>query len=146
MFRSKIKSYCKINLFLKVLNKLKNNYHTIVTLVTFSELHDLIFISKIEKSRDVISFTGKYKKGINKKKNTITKLLHILRKNKLMRNVTETVKHLLIINVIFFFATISIGDNVYDWFALHYFENEKFEYWQLLSHMFMHGNINHILL
>ena len=30
-------------------------------------------------------------------------------------------------------------------FALHYFENEKFEYWQLLSHMFMHGNINHIL-
>ena len=86
MFRSKIKSYCKINLFLKVLNKLKNNYHTIVTLVTFSELHDLIFISKIEKSRDVISFTGKYKKGINKKKNTITKLLHILRKNKLMRN------------------------------------------------------------
>ena len=55
-------------------------------MVTFSELHDLIFISKTEKSRDVISFTGKYKKGINKKKNTITKLLHILRKNKLMRN------------------------------------------------------------
>ena len=61
-----------------------------------------------------------------------------------MRNVTETVKHLLIINVIFFFATISIRDKVYDWFALHYFTNPKFQPWQIISHMFMHGDIAHI--
>ncbi len=61
-----------------------------------------------------------------------------------MRNVTETVKHLLIINVIFFFATISIGDKVYDWFALHYFGNPKFQPWQVISHMFMHGDFAHI--
>ena len=61
-----------------------------------------------------------------------------------MRNITETVKHLLIINVIFFFATISIGDKIFDWFALHYFGNPKFQPWQIISHMFMHGDFAHI--
>ncbi len=62
-----------------------------------------------------------------------------------MRGISDLIKHLVIINVIFFFSTFILGNIVYDLFALHYFENEKFEYWQLLSHMFMHGNINHIL-
>ena len=61
-----------------------------------------------------------------------------------MRGISDLIKHLVIINVIFFFSTFIFGNIVYDLFALHYFENEKFEYWQLLSHMFMHGNINHI--
>ena len=62
-----------------------------------------------------------------------------------MISISDLIKHLVIINVIFFFSTFIFGNIVYDLFALHYFENEKFEYWQLLSHMFMHGNINHIL-
>ena len=62
-----------------------------------------------------------------------------------MRGISDLVKHLVIINVIFFFSTFIFGNIIYDWLALHYFENEKLEYWQLLSHMFMHGNINHIL-
>ena len=62
-----------------------------------------------------------------------------------MRGISDLIMHLVIINVIFFFSTFIFGNIVYDLFALHYFENEKFEYWQLLSHMFMHGNINHIL-
>lgn len=61
-----------------------------------------------------------------------------------MRNITETVKHLLIINVIFFIATLALGDIVYDLFALHYPSNPKFQYWQPLTHMFMHGNFTHI--
>lgn len=61
-----------------------------------------------------------------------------------MRNLTETVKHLLIINGIFFLATLSLGDITYDWFALHYPENPKFQFWQLLTHMFMHGDFSHI--
>ena len=61
-----------------------------------------------------------------------------------MRNITETVKHLLIINGIFFLATLTIGNQVYDWFALHYPTNSKFEYWQPLTHMFMHGDFSHI--
>ena len=61
-----------------------------------------------------------------------------------MRTITETVKHLLIINVIFFVASISLGDLVYDLFALHYPSNPKFKIWQPLTHMFMHGDIGHI--
>ena len=61
-----------------------------------------------------------------------------------MRTITETVKHLLIINVIFFVASISLGDLFYDLFALHYPSNPKFKIWQPLTHMFMHGDIGHI--
>ena len=61
-----------------------------------------------------------------------------------MQNLTDTVKHLLIINVIFFIATLSLGDTVYDLFALHYPSNSKFQFWQLLTHMFMHGDFGHI--
>jgi membrane associated rhomboid family serine protease len=61
-----------------------------------------------------------------------------------MRNITETVKHLLIINVIFFIATLSLGDVMYDWFALHYPSNANFQPWQPLTHMFMHGDLGHI--
>ena len=61
-----------------------------------------------------------------------------------MRNLTETVKHLLIINVLFFIASLSLGDLVYDLFALHYPSNPKFQLWQPLTHMFMHGDFGHI--
>lgn len=61
-----------------------------------------------------------------------------------MRNITDTVKHLLIINIIFFIASLSLGDLVYDLFALYYPDNSKFQYWQPLTHMFMHGDFGHI--
>ena len=61
-----------------------------------------------------------------------------------MQSITETVKHLLIINIIFFIASLSFGDLVYDLFALHYPSNSKFQYWQPLTHMFMHGDFGHI--
>ena len=82
----KIKSFCKINLFLKVLNKTKDGYHNIKSLITFCELHDLISISKIRSLNDKISFSGKFKKGINPKSNTATKVLDLLRKKKLLEN------------------------------------------------------------
>ena len=62
-----------------------------------------------------------------------------------MYRITETIKHLLIINGIFFIASLGIGDTFYDLFALHYFKNSKFHFWQLFTHMFMHGNFSHIL-
>ena len=70
----KIKSYCKINLTLRVLKKLNNGYHNIMSLITFCDLHDVISISKISNSKDKISFSGRFKKGINKKLNTATKV------------------------------------------------------------------------
>ena len=82
----KIKSYCKINLSLRVLKKLKNNYHSITSLITFSNIHDTISISKNRSLKDKISFYGRFKKGISKKSNTVSKVLDLLRKNKLLKN------------------------------------------------------------
>ena len=81
-----IKSYCKVNLSLKVVKKLNNGYHNITSLITFCNEHDLISISKIYNGSDKISFSGKFKKGINKKSNTVTQVLDLLRKNKILRN------------------------------------------------------------
>ena len=82
----KITSYCKINLSLKVLKKLNSGYHKITSLITFCGLHDVILISRIRGTKDKISFFGRFKSGINKKSNTISKLLNLLRSNKLLQN------------------------------------------------------------
>jgi len=75
-------------LSLRVIKKLNNNYHNIISLITFCDLHDVISISKTRSSRDKISFSGKFKKGINKKSNTVTKILNLLRRAKLLENRT----------------------------------------------------------
>jgi len=62
-----------------------------------------------------------------------------------MGRVSEIVKHLIIINVIFFIASIVFGELMYDLFAMHYPNNSDFIFWQLVTHMFMHGDITHIL-
>ena len=80
MKKFKIKSFCKINLSLRVLKRLSNGYHNIRSLVTFCDLHDVISISKIKDVNDKISFSGRFKKGVNKKSNTISKVLYLLRK------------------------------------------------------------------
>ena len=59
------------------------------------------------------------------------------------------VKNLLIINALFFLATIAF-DNILkidlaDIFGLHYFGSELFRPHQLITYMFMHGNFGHIL-
>jgi len=82
----KIKSYCKINLFLKVVKKLNNGYHNIISLITFSELHDVITVSKIRNLKDKISFSGKFKGNIDNKSNTVIKVLNLLRKKNLLEN------------------------------------------------------------
>lgn len=61
-----------------------------------------------------------------------------------MRNMTETVKQLIIINIIFFVGTFVVGDMAYKFLSLYYPENPDFKFWQPLSHMFMHGNVMHI--
>jgi membrane associated rhomboid family serine protease len=61
-----------------------------------------------------------------------------------MGRITEIVKHLLIINVLFFVATYFYEDVMMQQFALWFPKNENFKIWQLLSHMFMHGGLMHI--
>ncbi|MCH1385478.1 MAG: rhomboid family intramembrane serine protease [Flavobacteriaceae bacterium] len=62
-----------------------------------------------------------------------------------MRAIPEIVKQLIIINVLFFLGSLSLGDVAYDLFALHYPQSNLFEPWQIVTHMFMHGGFNHIL-
>ncbi|MGW9686826.1 rhomboid family intramembrane serine protease [Flagellimonas sp. 2504JD1-5] len=62
-----------------------------------------------------------------------------------MGRLTEAVKHILIINVILFFATQIYGDQMYQWLSLWFPKNGNFQWWQVVSHMFMHGNLMHIL-
>ncbi|TXE16450.1 rhomboid family intramembrane serine protease [Psychroserpens burtonensis] len=64
-----------------------------------------------------------------------------------MRGITDTVKHLIIINVVMFIGTLAIGGGelFYQWFALYFPENDLFKPWQIITHMFMHGGVTHIL-
>ncbi|SDB46361.1 Membrane associated serine protease, rhomboid family [Flavobacteriaceae bacterium MAR_2010_188] len=64
-----------------------------------------------------------------------------------MRGITNTVKHLLIINAIMFLGTLTLGNGelFYRLFALYFPKNDLFQPWQIITHMFMHGNFMHIL-
>lgn len=64
-----------------------------------------------------------------------------------MMRLTPTVKHLLILNVLVFIGT-SAMENKYFFdglLALYYPLSGNFEFWQIGTHMFMHGNFTHLL-
>lgn len=64
-----------------------------------------------------------------------------------MNNITPVVKNLLIINVIFFFATWLFqqqGIAIDEYLAVFYFNSPFFRVWQPITYMFMHANIAHI--
>jgi len=64
-----------------------------------------------------------------------------------MRQITPTVKHLLIINIIVFIGTFLLGnkDLFYGLLALYYPLSSNFMPWQVFTHMFMHGGFQHLL-
>ena len=62
-----------------------------------------------------------------------------------MGRISETIKALIIVNVIFFIGTQMLGETDYRLFSLYFFKNPNFQLWQPLTHMFMHGGIMHIL-
>ena len=80
----KIKSYAKINLALNVTGK-KTKLHKIESLISFIELHDLIYLKKINKKDHKITCKGKFSENI-RKINTITNLLKLLDKKNLLYN------------------------------------------------------------
>lgn len=64
-----------------------------------------------------------------------------------MRQITPTVKHLLIINCIVFAGAYLLGNNdlFYGLLALYYPLSDYFMPWQVFTHMFMHGGFQHLL-
>lgn len=56
-----------------------------------------------------------------------------------MNQITDTVKHLIIINVLFFAATKFAFPQLQELFALHFPKNPNFGIWQYITSMFMHS-------
>jgi membrane associated rhomboid family serine protease len=59
------------------------------------------------------------------------------------------VKNIIIINALVFFLQYVLdakGINLDDMFALHYWSSPKFRWWQMFTHLFMHGSLGHIFL
>ena len=79
-----IRSYSKINLFLKVIKKNKNGLHNIQSSIMLLNFYDQISIKNIDKKQDEIKFIGQHKKKVDNKKNSIVKSLNILRNHGLI--------------------------------------------------------------
>ena len=84
MSYDKIKSHAKINLALNIIGK-THLLHKIESVIAFLSLHDEIFIKKINSNKHIVSFRGKFSKGIGKD-NSISKLLKLLEKKKFLKN------------------------------------------------------------
>ena len=82
---NKISSFAKINLSLNIISRRSNGFHNIESLVTFAKLSDEIKIRKIKKPNHKISFSGRFSKGI-KRNNTVSKMLFLLEKNRILEN------------------------------------------------------------
>lgn len=81
-----LRSFSKINLTLSVNKKLKLGLHDIQSYYCLINLSDKLIIKKINGHKDIVRFNGKFAKYVNKKKNTITNVLLILRKKKIINN------------------------------------------------------------
>jgi|TARA_B100001059_G_C17754675_1_gene539214 4-diphosphocytidyl-2-C-methyl-D-erythritol kinase len=84
MYTYKIKSNAKVNLALNIIGK-GEKLHKIESLISFIDLHDLIYLKKTKKKDHKIIFTGKFSKNINKI-NTVSTLLKLLDSKKLLNN------------------------------------------------------------
>ena len=81
----KLKSYAKVNLSLNVVGKFRSKKHKIESIVSFLDFYDLIYLKPTISNKHKVYFTGKFARGISRK-NTISKLLHILDQKKLLNN------------------------------------------------------------
>ena len=62
-------------------------------------------------------------------------------------SIPDVTKNLLILNVLFFFATVALepsGIDLRSTLAMHYPSSPFFEPYQIITHFFMHGDLRHI--
>jgi len=63
----------------------------------------------------------------------------------MLQNAPQVVKNLIIINVLFFVASMLMGqDQAVTWLAGTYPGSPFFQPWQVITHMFMHGGLGHL--
>ncbi|KMQ66672.1 membrane protein [Chryseobacterium angstadtii] len=63
----------------------------------------------------------------------------------MFNNIPPITRNIIIINVIVFIGTYFLGDKVIGYLAGFYPFSPFFHSWQIITHMFMHGSIMHIL-
>ena len=86
MTNAVLKSYSKVNLFLNIGKKnKKSKLHNIQSFVCLINIYDKIIISRIRAPRDRIKFFGKFSGYVNKKNNSITKCLLLLRRKGIVK-------------------------------------------------------------
>ena len=81
----KIKSHAKVNLSLNVLGKRKSKLHNLETLDALVDIHDQIFIKRINNKNHEVRFSGHFSNKVPKV-NTVSNLLNILDKKKKLKN------------------------------------------------------------
>ncbi len=64
----------------------------------------------------------------------------------MMFRISDTVKHLIILNVLFYVASFTFKTTFHDLFAFHFPANDLFKPWQYVTYMFMHStqSLGHI--
>lgn len=55
-----------------------------------------------------------------------------------MNRITDTVKHLIILNILFFVGSLTVGNSAFNSLSIWFPENDNFRVWQIFTHMFMH--------
>ena len=68
------------------MRKLNNNLHDIESNNVIVNVFDEIKLVKTSKTKDLVSFKGKFREFINPKKNTVVETLYLLRKFKLIKH------------------------------------------------------------
>jgi membrane associated rhomboid family serine protease len=63
----------------------------------------------------------------------------------MFNNIPPITRNIIIINVIVFIVTSLLGDKIVEYLAAFYPFSPFFHSWQVITHMFMHGSIMHIL-
>ncbi|TQM18766.1 membrane associated rhomboid family serine protease [Chryseobacterium aquifrigidense] len=63
----------------------------------------------------------------------------------MFNNIPPITRNIIIINVIIFIITYLIGNKMVEYLAAFYPFSPYFHSWQIITHMFMHGSIMHIL-
>jgi membrane associated rhomboid family serine protease len=56
----------------------------------------------------------------------------------------DITKNLIIINLLMFLATITMGDSIQHYLAIHYIQNPNFQPYQFVTAFFMHANFMHL--
>ena len=64
MRKHRIKSYCKINISLRVIKKMKNGLHKINSFVAFAKIYDQLYIQENKNKKDIIKFMASLEEAL----------------------------------------------------------------------------------